>query len=537
MKTEVLPCCSTCLDVLGKYGGPVTLPCGHNGCLQCMASIQQRKAECPLCRRPFPASECQLVVNYELRQLLTLAAALGTIEHENGWQAVTANQAVPAHPSDLDEEGMEGPALVPTAPPMHLTLSGVLGGGGDLLSCEAPAWLPDSYAPSCGHCRAPFIAMRRMRHHCRLCGQIFCHRCSSQRLLLPPKFQTKQPERVCDTCASTLKPLQPFLAGTISEAVRPAVHDVTDASVLRSWVNNPFSTSLAADIYKATNIVRSWATVGSLRPEKAIPPAVLHGAAGFAILSVAKVGMGWSGAFGTGLVVARRADGSWSAPSSLSLWGLGWGIQFGGALQDLLLVLKTRSAVQAFCGSVHVGVGGSTGLAVGPLGRQADANLRASSAAASLCYSYSCSCGIYAGVSIEGSVVSVRNSVNTDFYGRPITARQLLLADDITPPAAAVPLFAALTDLLASPSLPPQTPPALERDPPPQSIYVEEELETEEAGATSDDDAQPAHGQQEPSQRQSQPSAAEPHAGFSYARSSFVDDDPDDISGMGLFDE
>ena len=55
-----------------------------------------------------------------------------------------------------------------------------------------------------------------------------------------------------------------------------------------------------------------------------------------------QVGMGWSGALGTGLVVARRADGSWSAPSSLSLWGLGWGIQFGGALHDLLLVLKTR---------------------------------------------------------------------------------------------------------------------------------------------------------------------------------------------------
>lgn len=67
------------------------------------------------------------------------------------------------------------------------------------------------------------------------------------------------------------------------------MHDVTDASVLRSWLNNPFSMSLAADIYKATNIVRSWAAVGSLSPEKAIPAAVLHGAAGFAILSVAKV--------------------------------------------------------------------------------------------------------------------------------------------------------------------------------------------------------------------------------------------------------
>ncbi len=33
-----------------------------------------------------------MTVNHELRRLLSLAAALGTVEHENGWQAVTSNQ-------------------------------------------------------------------------------------------------------------------------------------------------------------------------------------------------------------------------------------------------------------------------------------------------------------------------------------------------------------------------------------------------------------------------------------------------------------
>ena len=47
--------------------------------------------------------------------------------------------------------------------------------------------------------------------------------------------------------------------------------------------------------------------------------------------------------------------------------------------------------------------------------------------------------------------MSVRNSINTDFYGRPVTARQLLLDDSISPPAAAQPLFTALTELLAGP--------------------------------------------------------------------------------------
>lgn len=30
---------------------------------------------------------------------------------------------------------------------------------------------------------------------------------------------------------------------------------------------------------------------------------------------------------GTGLVIARREDGSWSPPSAISSWGVGWGAQ------------------------------------------------------------------------------------------------------------------------------------------------------------------------------------------------------------------
>jgi hypothetical protein len=36
---------------------------------------------------------------------------------------------------------------------------------------------------------------------------------------------------------------------------------------------------------------------------------------------------------------------------------------------------------------------------------------------ASMCYSYSCSRGAFAGVSIDGSLLTTRNDVNLDFYG------------------------------------------------------------------------------------------------------------------------
>ncbi len=62
-------------------------------------------------------------------------------------------------------------------------------------------------------------------------------------------------------------------------------------------------------------------------PDKSIPDAVLDGAKGLAILTVLKVGLMVTYKMGTGLVVARKSDGTWSAPSAIASCGLGWGAQ------------------------------------------------------------------------------------------------------------------------------------------------------------------------------------------------------------------
>lgn len=53
-----------------------------------------------------------------------------------------------------------------------------------------PVWTPDRSARRCASCRQPFGLWRR-RHHCRLCGNIFCWQCASEvrvalRLRRPP---------------------------------------------------------------------------------------------------------------------------------------------------------------------------------------------------------------------------------------------------------------------------------------------------------------------------------------------------------------
>lgn len=67
--------------------------------------------------------------------------------------------------------------------------------------------------------------------------------------------------------------------------------------------------------------------VGYFSREKRIPEAILRDAKGLAILTVVKVGMMVTYNVGTGVVVARREDGSWSPPSAISSFGVGWGAQ------------------------------------------------------------------------------------------------------------------------------------------------------------------------------------------------------------------
>ena len=122
-----------------------------------MATVRRSKSECPLCRQAIPPST-DLVINRELRDLVSLASALHTVD-QDGWEAVTSNNALAkSRKLAADSEDTDVP-LVPTAPPVHVSLSTVLQGGGDLLSLEPPTWLPDSHAQTCGNCQQPFMCV------------------------------------------------------------------------------------------------------------------------------------------------------------------------------------------------------------------------------------------------------------------------------------------------------------------------------------------------------------------------------------------
>jgi len=173
-------------------------------------------------------------------------------------------------------------------------------------------------------------------------------------------------------------------------------------------------------------------------PEKGIPDAVLKNAKGLAILTVLKAGFIFSGQGGWGVVVART-DKGWGGPSGVGTGGAGFGFQIGAQVTEFVLVLNTPEAVDAFARGANVSVGADLSAAAGPVGRDVGAAVMPIAAI----YTYSRTQGLFAGVSLNGTIIAARNDANEQYYGRSVTPKAIL-SGEAKPPAGAAKLEAEL---------------------------------------------------------------------------------------------
>ncbi|KAH9885027.1 hypothetical protein F4778DRAFT_519420 [Xylariomycetidae sp. FL2044] len=209
-------------------------------------------------------------------------------------------------------------------------------------------------------------------------------------------------------------------------------------------INNPLPSSLASECKKCGKILTSFIDPRqAFGPDKIIPPQILANAKGLAILTVLKAGFLGSARFGSGLVVARLPDGSWSAPSAIVTAGGGFGGQIGFELTDFVFILNDSHAVKTFSQQGSITLGGNVSIAAGPVGRNAEAAGAASLKSVAGIFSYSKTKGLFAGVSLEGSAIVERRDANEKLYGQRLSAAQLLNGA-LRPPPQAAPLMSVL---------------------------------------------------------------------------------------------
>ena len=169
----------------------------------------------------------------------------------------------------------------------------------------------------------------------------------------------------------------------------------------------------------------------------------LRGSYAVAIVpSMVKAGLLIGGTYGEGLIL-RRENGKWYGPSFYNIGGASFGLQAGAQEVALLMAVINERGVEAFLSS-RTKLGGDVSIAAGPVGRRAEAATDAQAKAS--IYSYSISKGLFAGFSLDGSVISISVKRNKEYWGESISA-----ADALQKPATdkrITPITKMLDDLI-----------------------------------------------------------------------------------------
>ncbi|TPX11951.1 uncharacterized protein E0L32_007449 [Thyridium curvatum] len=98
-----------------------------------------------------------------------------------------------------------------------------------------------------------------------------------------------------------------------------------------------------------------------------IPSKVISRAVGLAIFTTGRVGFHVSGATGSGVLIARLPDGSWSPPSGIQVHSVGAGFVIGADIYDCVVVINTKEALEAFT-RTRMSLGSDLAVVAGPWG-------------------------------------------------------------------------------------------------------------------------------------------------------------------------
>jgi lipid-binding SYLF domain-containing protein len=172
-------------------------------------------------------------------------------------------------------------------------------------------------------------------------------------------------------------------------------------------------------------------------PDQQIPDALLARAYGIAVIpDVTKVAFIFGGRHGNGVLVVRDKLGSpWSNPAFVALTGGSWGFQAGAQSSDIVLVFTTKAGIEGIAGG-KITLGADASVATGPVGRQGSA--ATDMTFSSEIYSYARTRGLFGGIALDGSVISIDKSANAALYGKSgVTATEIFSGQAPTPPATA----------------------------------------------------------------------------------------------------
>ena len=168
-------------------------------------------------------------------------------------------------------------------------------------------------------------------------------------------------------------------------------------------------------------------------PDQGIPEEVLGSADCVAVVpSMLKGGFIFGARYGKGIASCRTPKG-WSAPAFFSVKGGSFGLQIGGQAVDLVMLIMNQNGMRNMLSSKFK-LGADASVAAGPVGRHAAADTDWKMRAQVL--SYSRARGIFAGLELNGAVISQDKDSTREFYGHMVSTKASLQGEAEAPKAA-----------------------------------------------------------------------------------------------------
>ncbi len=186
-------------------------------------------------------------------------------------------------------------------------------------------------------------------------------------------------------------------------------------------------------------------TLQDLRRDKAFGNArsLLHRARAVLIAPrIFKAGFFVGGEGGQAVLMVRGARG-WSDPAFYQIASASFGLQIGAQESEMVMFIMSDRALQAVMQDSFK-IGANAGLAIATLGSTVEGATTANLGADIVVWASAS--GAYAGISLDGSVISERREDNADYYGRPVSTDAIVVRRAVRNPAA-TPLVRTLDSL------------------------------------------------------------------------------------------
>lgn len=164
-----------------------------------------------------------------------------------------------------------------------------------------------------------------------------------------------------------------------------------------------------------------------------IAPQVLKTAKGLVIMKITRGGLIFTGQSGDGVIV-RRTKLGWSGPAALSTSGAGFGLQAGGEVIELVLVLTSEAAMNEFSQETEIKFGGEIKGTAGPDSSRISETWTPTAPV----YIYTRSDGLFGGLSVKGVVFEPEKDKNLSYYNQAVTTREILSGKVKAPAGASI---------------------------------------------------------------------------------------------------